>query len=79
MYNPNVTDVDRENMGLPIHDTTRTPSAKPKGVHGIELCWALLDAPPASEKDLKNSAFDTKTPYIFTFDESDRGNSPANR
>jgi hypothetical protein len=47
--------------------------AKPKGVHGIELRWGLLDTPPTSVEDLHNSAFDTKTPYHFTFDESTRG------
>jgi hypothetical protein len=29
--------------------------------------------PNVTDVDLKNSAFDTKTPYLFSFDESDRG------
>jgi hypothetical protein len=49
--------------------------AKPKGVHGIELRWSLLTAPLASVEDLKNSAFDTKTSYLFTFDEAQRGHA----
>jgi hypothetical protein len=103
-YNPTVTDADKESMGLPLHDTTRTPvpppstipemeldssiirqiilhfkdngsekRGKPHGVHGIELRWSLLETPPASVEDLKNSAFDTATPYVFSFDETDRG------
>jgi hypothetical protein len=103
-YNPAVTDADKESMGLPLHDTTRTPipvptaipeleldssiirqvtvifkdtgsdkRGKPQGVHGIELRWSLLDAAPASVEDIKNSAFDTASPYTFTFDETDRG------
>jgi hypothetical protein len=46
---------------------------KPKGVHGIEVRWAILDHPPAHEKELINSSFDTKPPLTLEFDESDRG------
>jgi hypothetical protein len=103
-YNPAVSDTDKESMGLPLHDTTRTPvpppstipeieldsstirqikvsfhdegsgkRGKPHGVHGVELRWSLLETAPASVEDLKNSAFDTASPYTFTFDETDRG------
>jgi hypothetical protein len=103
-YNPAVTDADRESMGLPLHDSTRSPvpppstipeleldssiirqiivhfkdsgsdkRGKPAHVHGIELRWSLLETPPASVEDLKNSAFDTAAPYTFRFDERDRG------
>ena len=103
-YNPVVTDADRERMGLPLHDSTRSPipppstipeleldssiirqvmvhfkdagsekRGKPRGVHGIELRWSLLETPPASVEELKNSAFDTATPYTFRFDETERG------
>jgi hypothetical protein len=47
--------------------------AKPEGQHGVEIRWAILDAPPGSLKDLINSSFDTHTPFTLTFDESDRG------
>ncbi|GHT70624.1 hypothetical protein FACS1894110_22430 [Spirochaetia bacterium] len=104
IYNPDVTDADRENMGLPLHDGTRTPvpppstipeieldssiirqvsvhfkdsgsekRGKPAHVHGVELRWALLDNPPSSVEDLTKSAFDTASPYTFTFDEAERG------
>jgi hypothetical protein len=103
-YNPAVTDADKERMGLPLHDATRTPvpppstipeleldssiirqvivhfrdagsgsRGKPRGVHGIELRWSLLETPPVSVEELKNSAFDTATPYTFSFDETERG------
>jgi hypothetical protein len=102
-YNPAVSDTDKESMGLPLHDTTRTPvpppstfpeieldssiirqiivhfrdegsgkRGKPQGVHGIELRWSLLETAPASVEDLKNSTFDTASPYTFSFDEADR-------
>jgi hypothetical protein len=103
-YNPAVSDADKESMGLPLHDGTRTPvpppstipeleldtsiirqitvifrdsgsekRGKPQGVHGIELRWSFLEPAPASVEDLKNSAFDTASPYTFAFDEADRG------
>jgi hypothetical protein len=103
-YNPAVSDADKENMGLPLHDHTRTPSpapttipeleldssvirqisvhyrdtgsdkrGKPAHVHGVELRWAVLDNPPQSVEDLHKSAFDTASPYTFTFDEAERG------
>jgi hypothetical protein len=103
-YNPAVSDADKENMGVPLHDGTRTPipapttipeleldssvirqiiayfrdagsdrRGKPAHVHGVELRWGLLDNAPSSVEDLKNSAFDTASPYTFTFDETDRG------
>jgi hypothetical protein len=103
-YNPAVSDADRENMGLPLHDGTRTPvpapttipeleldssvirqitvhfrdagsekRGKPAHVHGVELRWGFLDNAPSSVEDLKNSAFDTASPYTFNFDEPERG------
>ncbi|MDR2119812.1 MAG: hypothetical protein LBP64_02905 [Tannerella sp.] len=47
--------------------------AKPHGVHGVELIHSILDTPPASYSDLTKSAFDTASPYTFTFDLPDAG------
>jgi hypothetical protein len=105
--NPVVTNADRDNMGLPIYKSTRTPApvptdkpdftveplggsrlnvhfhahdsekervnAKPAGVHGIEIAWAILDEAPKSYADLVHSAFDTHSPYTFQFDLADAG------
>jgi hypothetical protein len=46
---------------------------KPAGVHGVEICWAILAAPPATVAELVHSVFDTKSPYTFTFEEDQRG------
>jgi hypothetical protein len=104
IYNPAVLDADKENMGLPLRDGTRTPApapapatmpeldssiirqlsvhfkdagsdrrGKPAHVHGVELRWALLDHAPVSVEDLSHSAFDTASPYTFSFGETDRG------
>jgi hypothetical protein len=56
------------------HDEERERrNAKPFGVHGAEIVWAVLDAPPASYADLAHSVFDTRSPYTFQFDLSDAG------
>jgi hypothetical protein len=35
--------------------------------------WAVLPSPPTLVSELGNSALDTKSPYFFTFDETQRG------
>ncbi|MDR1399116.1 MAG: hypothetical protein LBJ41_04260 [Treponema sp.] len=46
---------------------------KPKGVRGIEICWAILDAPPKTLSQLTHLHFGTKAPLDLEFGESDRG------
>jgi hypothetical protein len=60
---------------LTIHfrDAGSTHRGKPAGVHGAEICWEFLNAPPEKIEDLKRSEFDTATPHTLRFDESDRG------
>jgi hypothetical protein len=60
---------------LTIHfwDSATKKRAKPHGVHGAEIRWAMLDAPPESEEELVHSDFDTSTPFTLKFDEKDRG------
>jgi hypothetical protein len=47
--------------------------AKPHGVHGAEIRWAILEVAPASVDELLHSSFDTRSPFTLTFDERDRG------
>jgi hypothetical protein len=58
---------------LSWRDHNSKGTAKPKGVGGAVLKWAILPAQPASIAELTNSALDTKTPYVFSFDENRRG------
>jgi hypothetical protein len=60
---------------LTIHfrDNGSNHKAKPKGVHGCEIRWSLLEAPPVSVEDLAHSGFDTNSPFTLPFDESQRG------
>jgi hypothetical protein len=47
--------------------------AKPKGVHGCEIRWAVLDLPQVHVNDLVNSSFDTRSPFTLEFDDELRG------
>ncbi|MDR2692266.1 MAG: hypothetical protein LBB73_08265 [Dysgonamonadaceae bacterium] len=64
---PAVVEVHFRNVG------TDKGHAKPKGVHGIELLWGILDTPPAGWEDLPKSSFDTHTPFRFSFKGEERG------
>ncbi|MDR2086381.1 MAG: hypothetical protein LBP72_04315 [Dysgonamonadaceae bacterium] len=56
------------------HEQERESSAaKPHGVHGAELIYSVLETPPTSYDNLTKSAFDTASPYTFTFDLPDTG------
>ncbi|MDR2080155.1 MAG: hypothetical protein LBP74_10600 [Treponema sp.] len=63
----------RRRIIIYYRDETSTRRGKPKGVHGIEVKWAILDHYPESEKELFNSSFDTSQPLTLVFDEADRG------
>jgi hypothetical protein len=58
-----------------FRDNGSKHKAKPKGVHGCEIRWHLLTAPPAHVDDLARSDFDTNSPVTLSFDESQRGQS----
>ncbi|MDR2815108.1 MAG: hypothetical protein LBB62_00165 [Proteiniphilum sp.] len=48
--------------------------AKPAGVHGAEICWTVVEAPQSVRLDeLVHSTFDTRTPFVFDFEEEERG------
>ena len=54
-------------------DSTSLKKAKPKGVYGAVVRYALLDAPPTDINELVNTLFDTQTPCPIEFTESQRG------
>ncbi|MDR1899019.1 MAG: hypothetical protein LBQ55_03325 [Treponema sp.] len=59
---------------LTIHFKPPGPrKAKPKGVHGAGIRWAVLDAPPVNETDLANTDFTTASPFTLGFHENHRG------
>jgi hypothetical protein len=57
-----------------VNDTGKERrEAKPFGVRGAEIRWAMLSEPPKSHDDLVHSEFDTRSPYMFQFDLPDAG------
>jgi hypothetical protein len=61
-------------LSIHFYDQGKKKSkAKPDGQHGAEICWAILDSPPAKISDLINSSFDTRSPFTLEFDEDQRG------
>ncbi|MDR1182961.1 MAG: hypothetical protein LBL13_13390, partial [Bacteroidales bacterium] len=60
---------------LIIHfrDSDSKGRAKPRGVHGVEIRWAILGEAPTDWSQLTNSSFDTRTPFRLSFDGYERG------
>jgi hypothetical protein len=58
---------------LAFRDSDSNRRAKPPGVHGLEIAYALLPQPPADWSALTHSDFDTQTPFRITFTGDDRG------
>jgi hypothetical protein len=56
-----------------FRDKGATKRAKPEGIAGAEILWTVADAPAARWEELTQSAFDTATPYTFSFSGSERG------
>ncbi|MDR2843683.1 MAG: hypothetical protein LBV57_03455 [Candidatus Symbiothrix sp.] len=56
-----------------FRDEGKEYRAKPAGVHGAEIAWAILDTPPENWSQLTNSSFDTKTPFRLAFEGGQRG------
>jgi hypothetical protein len=47
--------------------------AKPRGVHGAEIAWAILDAAPVNWGQLTHTRFGTHTPFHLVFEGDQRG------
>jgi hypothetical protein len=50
-----------------------TSKAKLKDQHGVEIASVIADSKPLEIDDLNRSSFDTHTPMILSFKESERG------
>jgi hypothetical protein len=47
--------------------------ARPRGVHGAEIRWVILDTPPIDWEELLHSSFSTRTPHRLIFENHQRG------
>lgn len=56
-----------------FRDSGAGGKAKPAGIHGAEIVWAILETIPVDWTELIHSSFDTNTPLTLTFDGDKRG------
>jgi hypothetical protein len=104
IFNHLVSDSDRDNLGIPVHKTTRTSvpapasmveawistdiirqlgahfrvlgstsNAKDENAIAVEIRYIISETPPLSVTDMPKTVTCSHTPYIFTFDENQRG------
>jgi hypothetical protein len=62
-------------LTISFWDLGSKSKAKPQGVHGAEIRWAILDKAPLTIDELVHSNFDTSSPFELTFDDTERGKS----
>jgi hypothetical protein len=60
-------------VGIELRDSESGSKTKPEHVHGAELRYAILPAPPADDTELVHSEFTTRARYELHFTESERG------
>ena len=60
-------------LTINFRDHNKTTKAKPTGVSGAIIRWALLDTPPTCVEDLVNAKLDTASPFTVNFEENQRG------
>jgi hypothetical protein len=60
-------------ISISYRDRNGRGTAKPGGVHGVEIGWEILDSPPTDWAQLTHSAFDTRTPAKLVFSGEQRG------
>jgi hypothetical protein len=56
-----------------FRDRGASKKGKPAGIHGAEILWNVADAPAARWEELTQSAYDTASPYTFSFAGNERG------
>jgi hypothetical protein len=59
-------------VGIELRDSESGLKTKPAHVHGAELRYAILSAPPAAEEELVHSDFSTRSTYVLQFNETQR-------
>ena len=65
--------LDFRRLKVAFHDMGSDSKAKPYGVHGAVIVYAVLDTPPADPDALTRSVLATRTPHILEFTEAERG------
>jgi hypothetical protein len=60
-------------IDIHFRDKDSRRKGKPYGMHGVEIAWAILDAPPVNWEELIHSSFYTHSPLRKTFENDQRG------
>jgi hypothetical protein len=60
-------------LSIHFRDHDSEHKAKPHGVQGAVVRWAILDTPPAVVDDITNTVLDSASPYTLEFSEAQRG------
>jgi hypothetical protein len=66
-----VTDIRQ--VAVDFWDQGSASKAKPYGMNGAVISWALLDHVPAGPEELTKAVLATRTPYTLEFSEEERG------
>jgi hypothetical protein len=66
--------MDTRFLALHFYDETTPDSrARPYGMNGAVVFYAILDHPPTSIRELTRTVLATRTPHLLHFEEEDRG------
>ncbi|MDR2065876.1 MAG: hypothetical protein LBP85_09265 [Prevotellaceae bacterium] len=65
--------LDVRRLKIVFHDMGKDSKAKPYGVNGAVIVYAVLDTPPADTTALTRSLLATRTPHTIEFTEEERG------
>jgi hypothetical protein len=69
----NIDVLDVRRLKVVFHDMGSDSKAKPYGVNGAVIVYAVLDTPPADITLLTRSVLATRTPHTLEFTEEERG------
>jgi hypothetical protein len=64
---------DVRTLALVFRDQGSKSRARPYGVSGAVIRWAILDHAPADIGELVNAVLATRSPHVFVFNDEDRG------
>jgi hypothetical protein len=65
--------LDVRRLRLRFHDMGSSNNARPYGVNGAVVAYAVRDTPPSSPNDLTRTVLATRTPFTLEFTEEERG------
>jgi hypothetical protein len=65
--------LDFRRLYAAFHEQGSKSKAKPYGVNGAVIVYAVLDAPPADHGALTRNVLATRTPHVLEFTEEERG------